>query len=248
MSTWWKAARRADLGLADNALSYKPFNISNRGWYVFYQFLKALRVEGLGTLAGNGVLVPTNLAHLWGSAILSADMDKWFQLGEFDGEAVIPVGIVHESDATKYLNSHELVPLGGTPLGTWLLHIGQELVATPTGLVISSKPRRGNSVSVNLVKGAKVDLTKEAGGTLTKVRVGLGWDVRQTAGDAYDLDAAVIVVDGAGKSIGSDYFVYYNNLKAPGEVIVHQGDNLTGAGDGDDEQIVISLDKLPATA
>src|SRR2546430_1624111 len=131
MSTWWRSARRADLGLGDTTVNAQSFAITNRGWYILYSFLKALRVEGLGTLAGKGILVPTNLARLWGNAILSADLDRWFQLGEFDGEAVVPVGIVHESDATKYLNSHELVPLVGTPLGAWLLSIGQELALAP---------------------------------------------------------------------------------------------------------------------
>ncbi|HEX4395727.1 MAG TPA: TerD family protein [Mycobacterium sp.] len=112
-------------------------------------------------------------------------------------------------------------------------------------------------MAINLSKGGKVNLTKEAGGTLTKVRVGLGWDVRRTDGDPYDLDASVIGIDASGgcvgkpvivdgESVGREWFVYYNHPASPGDVIVHQGDNLTGGGDGDDEQIVIDLSRVPA--
>ena len=94
---------------------------------------------------------------------------------------------------------------------------------------------------VNLQKGQKVSLTKGNPG-LKKVVVGLGWDVNQfdTGGD-FDLDAAAFLLEDSGKVSGSDDFVFYGNLKHPSGSVQHMGDNLTGAGDGDDEQIDLSM-------
>lgn len=103
-------------------------------------------------------------------------------------------------------------------------------------------------MTVNLVKGAKVDLTKQAGGQLNKVRIGLGWDVRKTAGASFDLDAAIVVLDHNAMCIGAKWFVYYNNLVAPDRAIVHCGDQLTGAAEGDDETIIVDLSLLPPNA
>ena len=99
---------------------------------------------------------------------------------------------------------------------------------------------------VNLKKGQKVSLTKEAPG-LAKVVVGLGWDVNQfdTGGD-FDLDAAAFLLGDSGKTAGSGDFVFYGNLEHPSGSLKHMGDNLTGEGDGDDEQIVVDLAKVPA--
>ena len=98
---------------------------------------------------------------------------------------------------------------------------------------------------VNLKKGQKVSLTKEAPG-LAKVVVGLGWDVNQfdTGGD-FDLDAAAFLLGDSGKTAGSGDFVFYGNLKHASGAVEHLGDNLTGVGDGDDEQIKVDLTKLP---
>lgn len=99
--------------------------------------------------------------------------------------------------------------------------------------------------AVSLKKGGNVSLTKQAGGHLTHIRVGLGWDARQTSGGAFDLDAFAIGVGADGKVPTNEWFVFYHNLNSPGDVIVHQGDNRTGDGDGDDEAIVINLSALP---
>ncbi|MEZ3446883.1 MAG: TerD family protein [Lachnospiraceae bacterium] len=98
---------------------------------------------------------------------------------------------------------------------------------------------------VSLQKGQKVSLTKDNPG-LKKVVVGLGWDVNafDTGGD-FDLDAAAFLLNDTGKVSGSDDFVFYGNLSHPSGSVVHQGDNLTGIGDGDDEQIKIDLSKVP---
>ena len=98
---------------------------------------------------------------------------------------------------------------------------------------------------VSLQKGQKVSLTKDNPG-LKKVVVGLGWDVNafDTGGD-FDLDAAAFLLGDSGKVADSNDFVFYRNLTHPSGSVVHQGDNLTGVGDGDDEQIKVDLSKVP---
>ena len=98
---------------------------------------------------------------------------------------------------------------------------------------------------VSLQKGQKVSLTKDNPG-LKKVVVGLGWDVNafDTGGD-FDLDAAAFLLGDSGKVADSDDFVFYTNLTHSSGSVVHQGDNLTGIGDGDDEQIKVDLSKVP---
>lgn len=99
---------------------------------------------------------------------------------------------------------------------------------------------------VNLQKGQKVSLTKDNPG-LKKVVVGLGWDVNTfDTGADFDLDAAAFLLTDSGKASKSEDFVFYGNLQHPSGAVQHMGDNLTGAGDGDDEQIVIDLANLPA--
>lgn len=98
---------------------------------------------------------------------------------------------------------------------------------------------------VSLKKGQKVSLTKGNPG-LSKVVVGLGWDVNQfdTGGD-FDLDAAAFLLGESGRVLKSEDFVFYGNLSHPSGSVMHMGDNLTGEGDGDDEQIKIELSKVP---
>ena len=98
---------------------------------------------------------------------------------------------------------------------------------------------------INLSKGQKVDLTKGNPG-LTKIMVGLGWDVNSfdTGGD-FDLDAAAFLLGESGKVTSSGDFVFYGNLKHSSGAVEHLGDNLTGEGAGDDEQIRIDLTKVP---
>lgn len=97
-------------------------------------------------------------------------------------------------------------------------------------------------MSVSLVKGGNVSLTKQAGPNgLTAVTVGLGWDVRTTTGAAFDLDASAIAVGADGRVLSDKHFVFFGNLATPDGSIVHTGDNVTGEGDGDDERINVSL-------
>jgi tellurium resistance protein TerD len=97
-------------------------------------------------------------------------------------------------------------------------------------------------VGVSLTKGGNVSLTKQAGAAgLSAVTVGLGWDARSTDGAEFDLDASAIGVQADGKVLSDKHFVFYGNLASPEGSIEHAGDNLTGAGDGDDEVIKLNL-------
>ncbi len=100
-------------------------------------------------------------------------------------------------------------------------------------------------MGVTLSKGGNVSLSKEAPG-LTAVIVGLGWDVRTTTGADYDLDASALLCGAGGKVLSDQHFVFFNNLASPDGSVLHSGDNLTGGGDGDDEQIKIDLAAVPA--
>lgn len=97
---------------------------------------------------------------------------------------------------------------------------------------------------INLSKGAKVNLSKEAPG-LKKIMFGLGWDCNKySGGDDFDLDASCFLVNAMGRTT-ADGFIFYNNLVGPNKCVIHQGDNRTGEGEGDDEQIYIDLDLIP---
>ncbi|PXV93418.1 tellurium resistance protein TerD [Lachnotalea glycerini] len=99
---------------------------------------------------------------------------------------------------------------------------------------------------VSLQKGQKVSITKGNPG-LSRVVVGLGWDVNSfdTGGD-FDLDTAAFLLTDSGKVSKTEDFVFFGNLKHPSGCAEHMGDNLTGAGDGDDEQIKINLSSIPS--
>jgi tellurium resistance protein TerD len=100
-------------------------------------------------------------------------------------------------------------------------------------------------VGVSLTKGGNVSLTKQAPG-LTAVTVGLGWDIRTTTGQDFDLDATAILCGADGKVLSDGHFVFFNNLKSVDGSVEHTGDNLTGEGDGDDEAIKVNLAGVPA--
>ena len=106
-------------------------------------------------------------------------------------------------------------------------------------------------MSVSLSKGQKISLDKEAGGALTKITMGLGWDAIKSKGlfgfgsktEAVDLDASCVLFDEANNAVDT---VWFRQLKSKDGSIVHTGDNRTGAGDGDDEQIIVDLSRVPA--
>ncbi|MFJ7974003.1 TerD family protein [Psychrobacillus sp. NPDC096389] len=99
---------------------------------------------------------------------------------------------------------------------------------------------------INLSKGQKIDLTKTNPG-LKNVLVGLGWDTnRYSGGDDFDLDASAFIVDGNGKAFNEKSFIFYNNLQSEEGSVIHTGDNRTGDGDGDDEQLLVKLPLVPS--
>ncbi|MGW9427107.1 TerD family protein [Streptomyces decoyicus] len=100
-------------------------------------------------------------------------------------------------------------------------------------------------MGVSLSKGGNVSLTKEAP-NLTAVIVGLGWDARTTTGTDFDLDASALLANDQGKVANDQNFVFFNNLKSPDGSVEHTGDNITGEGEGDDEQIKVNLAAVPA--
>lgn len=109
-------------------------------------------------------------------------------------------------------------------------------------------------MGINLQKGQRISLSKESPG-LTKLICGLGWDVAKSSGGGFfgafsntqncDLDASVICLDQNGKVKDVANLVYFGNLSHKSGAITHLGDNLTGAGEGDDEQIIVDLARLP---
>jgi tellurium resistance protein TerD len=102
---------------------------------------------------------------------------------------------------------------------------------------------------LSLSKGGNVSLSKvaeEAKQPLEKVIVGLGWDARMTDGSAFDLDASAFMLAENGQVRSNDDFIFYNQLQSKDGSVVHSGDNLTGIGEGDDEQVTLDLTKVPA--
>ncbi|MBR4359836.1 MAG: TerD family protein [Clostridia bacterium] len=100
-------------------------------------------------------------------------------------------------------------------------------------------------MAVNLRKGQKVDLTK-GNPSLSKITVGLGWDVnRYDGGFEFDLDASAFLLGTSGRVTRDEDFVFYGNMTHPSGAVIHGGDNRTGAGEGDDEQIQVDLSLVP---
>jgi tellurium resistance protein TerD len=100
-------------------------------------------------------------------------------------------------------------------------------------------------MAVSLSKGGNVSLSKEAPG-LSNIVIGLGWDSRVTDGAAFDLDASAFMLKEDGKVRADSDFIFYNNAKSSDGSVEHTGDNTTGEGEGDDEQIKANLGAIPA--
>lgn len=100
-------------------------------------------------------------------------------------------------------------------------------------------------MSISLSKGQKIDLSKASPG-LTKAIIGLGWDTNKySGGHDFDLDASAFLVGENGKVTNDLDFIFYNNLQGGNGSVIHTGDNRTGEGEGDDEQIKIDFSKVP---
>jgi tellurium resistance protein TerD len=100
-------------------------------------------------------------------------------------------------------------------------------------------------MAISLQKGGNVNLSKEAP-NLKKILIGLGWDPRVTDGATFDLDGSAFLLKADGKVRGDSDFIFYNNLKSTDGSVTHTGDNTSGAGEGDDERLLIDLEKVPA--
>jgi tellurium resistance protein TerD len=100
-------------------------------------------------------------------------------------------------------------------------------------------------MGISLNKGGNISLSK-TDPTLKNIIIGLGWDARPTDGTDFDLDASAFMVKDDGKVRSDSDFIFYNQTKSTCGSVEHTGDNRTGAGDGDDESLVILLDKVPA--
>lgn len=101
-------------------------------------------------------------------------------------------------------------------------------------------------MAIQLSKGQRIDLTKTNPG-LTRAVIGLGWDTNKyQGGHDFDLDASAFLVDASDKCTNDQDFIFYNNLTHPSESVIHTGDNLTGEGDGDDEQLIVDFSKIPS--
>lgn len=102
-------------------------------------------------------------------------------------------------------------------------------------------------MGISLQKGERISLEKVAPG-LEAVVVGLGWDINRTdSGGDFDLDASVFMLGSNEKIVSEKHFIFYNNRKSPDQAgsVEYMGDNLTGAGEGDDEVILVNLTKVP---
>lgn len=119
---------------------------------------------------------------------------------------------------------------------------------TPPSVRIISNAQRvvdgEKDTSYQLKRGEQISLTK-LDPTLKFLRIGIGWDVIGFDNEAPDLDASLFLLDKNGKTIEDSDFVFYNNLKNADGSVIHDGDNRTGAGDGDDETVSIDLLALP---
>ena len=98
---------------------------------------------------------------------------------------------------------------------------------------------------INLTKGANVSLSNSVPG-LTNILIGLGWDARATDGEDFDLDASAYMLSAAGKVRSDADFIFYNQPVSSDGSVKYLGDNRTGAGDGDDEQITVALSHVPS--
>lgn len=98
-------------------------------------------------------------------------------------------------------------------------------------------------MAINLQKGQRERINAP------KFTIGLGWDTNSSStGSAFDLDASVFILGENNKMLSDQHFIFYNNLKSPNDAVVHTGDNLTGDGEGDDEQLLVDLSKVEDNA
>ncbi len=102
-------------------------------------------------------------------------------------------------------------------------------------------------MSISLSKGGNISLSKiETTSTLNNLIIGLGWDARPTDGSDFDLDANAFMLKNDGKIRSEADFIFYNQMRSACGSVEYMGDNKTGAGEGDDETVILQLNKIPA--
>lgn len=121
------------------------------------------------------------------------------------------------------------------------------LIITKRAWALKQTHTTNTMSTINLQKGQKVDLTK-TNPAVSAFKVGLGWNPNTAVGGTFDVDVSAFILGEDGKKLSDNHFVFYNNLKSPNDFVVHNGDNRTGEGDGDDETLVIDFSKVDAAA
>lgn len=150
----------------------------------------------------------------------------------------------NQRDPAFYTNpTQDLGYIGNSPIQQETLP-GQQAPAPVSPNPISNGG--ASAMPISLQKGQKIDLTKSNPG-LKNILVGLGWDTNKyDGGSDFDLDASVFLVDAAGKVRKQEDFVFYSNPMHDSRSVEHLGDNRTGEGEGDDEQVKVNLSLVPA--
>jgi len=141
------------------------------------------------------------------------------------------------------------MPMGqqmpGQMMGQQQMPMGQVGMNPPIGGMPSQMGMPGMPGGrISLVKGQNMSITKAAP-QLRRALVGLGWDARQTSGAAFDLDASCLLINGQNMIGKPQDLIFYNNKQSMDGSILHHGDNLTGVGEGDDEQVSVELARVP---
>jgi tellurium resistance protein TerD len=102
----------------------------------------------------------------------------------------------------------------------------------------------GNASMVQVKKGEEINVTR-LDPTIREITIGVGWDLKRFEGDPIDMDASLFLLDKNDRTRQDEDFVFYNNLSGREGAVTHKGDSRTGAGDGDDENIIVNLPELP---
>lgn len=110
-------------------------------------------------------------------------------------------------------------------------------------LIFINYGNKRNQMAIILEKGGTINLNKESQG-LRNIHVGLGWDAEDSNGREIDCDVSLFMINENNKIPGEGFFVFYNNLNSSDGAVIHQGDNRTGEGEGDDEVIKINLSNV----
>jgi tellurium resistance protein TerD len=181
---------------------------------------------------GAGGQMPSQMGGMPGQPMPQMGSQPGYQMGGMPGQMGMPpqTGSQMGSQMGGMPGQMGMPPQTGSQMGGMP---GQMGMSRPTG----------QAGSISLAKGGNVSLTKTVPG-LRQVRVGLGWDARSTPGAPFDLDASVWLVNAEGRCTNPQNFIFYNNRQSMDGSILHHGDNLTGVGEGDDEQISIDLTRV----